>query len=103
MYRWHLADPIAWQKEGRITIQQIAYKKGLGRDPGRLVLRDFWYEPAPSAALPPHARPQGPHRRHLDRPGAQEMIDAREHEQVAVAGIDVQQHIVVQIDNARVA
>ena len=24
MYRWHLADPIAWQKEGRITIQQIA-------------------------------------------------------------------------------
>ena len=24
MYRWHLPDPIAWQKEARITIQQIA-------------------------------------------------------------------------------
>ena len=30
MYRWHLADPIAWQRQCRITIQQIAYtKKGL--------------------------------------------------------------------------
>ena len=29
MYRWHLPDPIAWQKECRITFQQIAYQKGL--------------------------------------------------------------------------
>jgi hypothetical protein len=29
MYRWHLADPIAWQRECRITIQQIAWKNGL--------------------------------------------------------------------------
>ena len=29
MYRWHLPDPIYWQKEARITIQQIAWKDGL--------------------------------------------------------------------------
>jgi D-arabinan exo alpha-(1,3)/(1,5)-arabinofuranosidase (non-reducing end) len=54
-YRWYLPDPIYWQKEGRITIQQIGYKKGFG-----LVDRSddwscatFWYEPSPSAPLPP--------------------------------------------------
>ncbi len=53
-YRWYLPDPIYWQKKGRITIQQIGYKKGSG-----LVNRSddwscatFWYEPAPSAPLP---------------------------------------------------
>jgi hypothetical protein len=55
MYRWHLADPIAWRKEARITIQQIA-----GRMPGGLAetaddwsCATFWYEPTPSAPLPP--------------------------------------------------
>ena len=54
-YRWYLPDPIYWRKEGRITIQQIGYKKGSG-----LVNRSddwscatFWYEPSPSAPLPP--------------------------------------------------
>ena len=53
MYRWHLPDPIAWQKEARITIQQIAYGKRAGRNPRRLVVRHSWYEPLPSAPLPP--------------------------------------------------
>jgi hypothetical protein len=53
MYRWHLADPIAWQKECRITIQQIAYKKGLEETQDDWSCATFWYEPAPSAALPP--------------------------------------------------
>ena len=55
IYRWYLPDPIYWHKEGRITIQQIGYKKGFG-----LVNRSddwscatFWYEPIPSAPLPP--------------------------------------------------
>jgi hypothetical protein len=54
-YRWYLPDPIYWQKECRITIQQIGYKKGRG-----LVNRSddwscatFWYEPFPGAPLPP--------------------------------------------------
>ena len=52
MYRWHLADPIAWQREGRITIQQIAYKNGLAETHDDWSTATFWYEPTPSAALP---------------------------------------------------
>jgi len=55
IYRWYLPDPIYWRKEGRIAIQQIGYKRGSG-----LVNRSddwscatFWYEPVPSAPLPP--------------------------------------------------
>ena len=54
MYHWHLADPIAWQRECRITIQQIAWtKKGLGETQDDWSCATFWYEPVPSAALPP--------------------------------------------------
>ncbi len=52
MYRWHLADPIAWQKQGRITIQQIANKKGNFETQDDWSCATFWYEPVPSAALP---------------------------------------------------
>lgn len=52
MYRWHLPDPIAWQKEARITIQQIAYKKGLVETSDDWSAATFWYEPVPSAKLP---------------------------------------------------
>jgi len=52
MYRWHLADPIAWKREGRITIQQIAYKKGLEETHDDWSCATFWYEPVPSASLP---------------------------------------------------
>lgn len=53
MYRWHLPDPIAWQKEARITIQQIAYKNGLEETQDDWSCATFWYEPVPSAPLPP--------------------------------------------------
>ena len=53
MYRWHLAEPIAWQRECRITIQQIAYKRGLAETQDDWSCATFWYEPVPSAALPP--------------------------------------------------
>ena len=55
MYRWHLADPIAWQKEARITIQQIAatMSEGLMETQDDWSCATFWYEPVPSAALPP--------------------------------------------------
>ena len=52
MYRWHLPDPIAWQKDCRITIQQIAYKKGLEETRDDWSCATFWYEPLPSAPLP---------------------------------------------------
>jgi hypothetical protein len=54
MYRWHLPDPIAWRKEGRVTIQQIAWgSKGLTETRDDWSCATFWYEPAPSAPLPP--------------------------------------------------
>jgi hypothetical protein len=53
MYRWHLPDPIAWQKEARITIQQIAYKGGLAETQDDWSAATFWYEPSPSDKLPP--------------------------------------------------
>jgi hypothetical protein len=52
MYRWHLPDSIAWQKEARITIQQIAWKNGLGETQDDWSCATFWFEPVPSAALP---------------------------------------------------
>jgi len=52
MYRWHLPDPIAWRKECRITIQQIAWKQGLAEVEDDWSAATFWYEPVPSARLP---------------------------------------------------
>ena len=52
MYRWHLPDPIAWQREARITIQQIAWKNGLAETRDDWSAATFWYEPVPSEPLP---------------------------------------------------
>jgi len=52
MYRWHLPDPIMWQKECRITIQQIVWKKGLAETVDDWSTATFWYEPVPSEPLP---------------------------------------------------
>ncbi len=52
MYRWHLPDPIAWQQEARIAIQQIAWKQGLSETVDDWSCATFWYEPVPSAPLP---------------------------------------------------
>lgn len=53
MYRWHLVDPIIWHQQARITIQQIAWNKGLAETQDDWSCATFWYEPAPSAPLPP--------------------------------------------------
>jgi len=52
MYRWHLPDPIAWRQHCRITIQQIAYKKGLVETSDDWSCATFWYEPVPGEKLP---------------------------------------------------
>jgi hypothetical protein len=55
IYRWHLPDPIAWQKQCRITIQQIGNVSGKGNveTEDDWSCATFWYEPVPSAPLPP--------------------------------------------------
>ncbi len=53
MYRWHLPDPLAWRDRARITIQQIAWKDGLAETQDDWSCATFWYEPVPSAKLPP--------------------------------------------------
>jgi len=53
MYRWHLPDLIQWQKRCRITIQQIAWDKGLAEVTDDWSCATFWYEPTPSEPLPP--------------------------------------------------
>ena len=53
MYRWHLPDPVYWSKECRITIQQIAWQDGLAETQDDWSCATFWYEPVPSAPLPP--------------------------------------------------
>lgn len=52
MYRWHLPDPIAWQREGRVTMQQIASRDGLAETHDDWSCASFWYEPVPSSPLP---------------------------------------------------
>ena len=52
MYRWHLPDPICWRQECRITIQQIAWQKGLAETQDDWSTATFWYEPVPSEPLP---------------------------------------------------
>jgi hypothetical protein len=55
MYRWHAPDPVYWQRDCRITIQQIGYRKGdpLFERQDDWSTATFWYEPLPSAPLPP--------------------------------------------------
>ncbi len=54
LYRWHIADPIRFDKDIRVTIQALGWKSG-----GRyLPLKDdvasvaFWYQTLPTAAFP---------------------------------------------------
>jgi hypothetical protein len=54
MYRWHIADPIRFEQDLRVTIQALGW-----RSEGRyLPLQDdiasvaFWYQTLPAAAFP---------------------------------------------------
>jgi len=56
IYRWHLPDPVYWEKDCRVTIQQIGWSQNI-KD--HLFERQddwssatFWYEPVPSEPLP---------------------------------------------------
>lgn len=65
MYRWHMKDPVYWESAMRVTMQQIghvgpspnleAYKANLYEREDDWCATAFWYEPVPSAPLPPLA------------------------------------------------
>ena len=55
LYRWHITDPIRFEKDLRVTIQALGWQQG-----GKyLPLKDnlssvaFWYQKEPHAALSP--------------------------------------------------
>lgn len=63
MYRWHLPDPIYWQTDIRVTVQQIGhtpnnatsideYKQELFEREDDWCATTFWYETTPSRPLP---------------------------------------------------
>jgi len=52
-YRWHIKDPIYYKKDIRVTIQQIGWRDGLYERQDDWSCSAFWYEPIPSAKLPP--------------------------------------------------
>ncbi len=60
MYRWHLPDPVYWEKECRITMQQIGWSGEKKKETGSALYErqddwssaTFWYEPVPSEKLP---------------------------------------------------
>ncbi len=56
MYRWHLADPVYWDKDCRITIQQIGWspdvKNSLFERQDDWSCAAFWYEQVPGGQLP---------------------------------------------------
>lgn len=55
LYRWHIADPVRFERDLKVTIQALGWR----RDGRYLPLRDdiasvaFWYQTAPAAPFPP--------------------------------------------------
>ena len=56
MYRWHIMDPIRFERDLRVTIQALGWRKdGSGR---YLPLQDdiasvgYWYQTLPTAPFP---------------------------------------------------
>ena len=60
MYRWHIMDPIRFEKDLRVTIQALGWRQKEDADGGRryLPLQDdiasvaFWYQTLPAAPFP---------------------------------------------------
>lgn len=56
IYRWHLPDPVLWQKEARVVVQQIGWRDGsLCETADDWSCATFWYEPTPSHRMMPLA------------------------------------------------
>jgi hypothetical protein len=58
MYRWHIADPIRFDKDLKVTIQDLGFERGPAGKPRFAPLTDdiasvaFWYQTEPHAVFP---------------------------------------------------
>lgn len=58
MYRWHVMDPVRFQRDLRVTIQALGWRSRLGGKSRYLPLQDdiastaFWYQAEPHALFP---------------------------------------------------
>jgi hypothetical protein len=54
MYRWHIADPIRFQQDLRVTIQALGWRRGRTYLPLQddMALVAFWYQTLPAAPFP---------------------------------------------------
>jgi hypothetical protein len=59
MYRWHISDPIRFQRDLRVTIQALGWRGDPRRGAEYLPLQDdiasvaYWYQTIPAAPFPP--------------------------------------------------
>lgn len=54
LYRWHLPDPIYFEEELKVTLQQIgAWDHGLFERQDDIATTAYWYQSAPNKAFPP--------------------------------------------------
>jgi len=59
LYRWHVMDPIRFQQDLRVTIQDLGYRAALEGRPRYYARQDdiastaFWYQAEPHAGFPP--------------------------------------------------
>jgi hypothetical protein len=58
MYRWHIADPVRFEKDLKVTIQALGWRKREQEYSRYLPLQDdiasvgFWYQAEPHAKFP---------------------------------------------------
>ncbi|PZE19834.1 glycoside hydrolase family 172 protein [Paenibacillus xerothermodurans] len=59
MYRWHVMDPIRFEQDFKVTIQDLGWRSEKGPDRRYLARQDdiasvaYWYQVAPAAPFPP--------------------------------------------------
>ncbi|MCE5277287.1 MAG: DUF2961 domain-containing protein, partial [Planctomycetaceae bacterium] len=63
MYRWHVMDPVRFEKDLRITIQSLGWRSEGRFYPGMhdICSTAYWYQTLPAAAFP-----KFPDRDHLE-------------------------------------
>ncbi len=52
MYRWHVTDPIRFQKLQKVTIQQLKWDKGVNETVQDVCSTAFWYQQEPHTPFP---------------------------------------------------
>ncbi|OQX86987.1 hypothetical protein B6D60_05000 [candidate division KSB1 bacterium 4484_87] len=59
LYRWHVMDPIRFEKNLRVTIQDLGWRTAMGKESARFLARQddiasvaFWYQKEPHGKFP---------------------------------------------------